>query len=96
MSLRLTDILSNETSTSSLKLFDSTSQTESNNCGGNMCPGVFLPTPNRCICSCGNGFILNASGTKCMQQANFTDIDNCPSGKYNYILADIIQLMCTY
>ncbi|KAJ6647666.1 Prolow-density lipoprotein receptor-related protein 1, partial [Pseudolycoriella hygida] len=53
-----------------IKVFDNSKQTGSSYCRNTTCPGLLLMTPNGCICACGNGMILNASGTMCMAKLN--------------------------
>lgn len=66
---------------SELKVFDhySQSQTAHIACLDLQCPGIYLSTPEKCICVCGNGMTLNASGTKCLPGTTQTD---CPTGSF--------------
>lgn len=62
-----------------IKVFDNLKQTGTNDCHNKTCPGLLLITPQGCVCACGNGMILNASGTQCMSKANHTQ-SGCPVG----------------
>lgn len=55
---------------SEVKIYDSSKQSGPNICQTKECPGILLATPEGCVCSCGNGDTLNASGTKCLPQLN--------------------------
>lgn len=70
---RFVDVLAvvNETVTH-LKVFDNTTRTGS--CSDQACPGLQLSTPQGCICTCGNGFTLNASGKMCIPQPNYVEV----------------------
>lgn len=77
---------SNET-VSQLKIYDSYKQTGSNDCETKVCPGMLLSTPEGCVCSCGKGLTLNASGTKCMPQLNYVD-NECGAGRFLLLQSD--------
>lgn len=64
-----------------IKVFDNLTQTETGNCRSRACPGLLFTTPNGCMCVCGNGFSLNASGTKCLPQQKSTVVNECGPGK---------------
>lgn len=75
---KLIEVLTIEKDTvTDIKVFDNTTHSGTNNCKTQLCPGISLSTPGGCVCSCGNGMTLNASGTKCMPQLNFTQ-NVCP------------------
>lgn len=66
---------------SELRIFDNSSQAaKSVPCTTHACPGLMLSTPDKCVCTCGNGMTLNAIGTICMPQPNYVQSD-CPAGK---------------
>lgn len=66
---------------SELKVFDNYSQSQTGyaSCFDLKCPGIYLSTPEKCLCMCGNGMTLNASGTKCLPDTTETD---CPTGSF--------------
>lgn len=64
-----------------IKVFDNLKQTGTNDCRNKTCPGLLLITPDGCVCACGNGMILNASGTMCMSKLNHTQSE-CPPGNF--------------
>lgn len=66
---------------SDLKIFDNFTQSDTNDCSNTACPGLLLSTPQKCHCTCGDGFSLNASGIKCIPQINSTAVPTCATGK---------------
>ncbi|XP_055692338.1 low-density lipoprotein receptor-related protein 1 [Lutzomyia longipalpis] len=67
----------------SMKVFDNSSQVGANACtAAKNCPGVCLMTPKGSVCSCADGFSLNASGTACMPQVNYMAPTDCAAGYF--------------
>lgn len=86
---RLVETLAIEKETvTDIKVFDNLTQTGTNDCRNRTCPGLLLITPEGCVCACGNGMTLNASGTLCLPKLNHTIItqSECPPGNI-YILS---------
>lgn len=76
-----------------IKVFDNLTQTELGSCQNKQCPGLLLATPNGCICVCGNGFSLNASGTKCLAQQKSTPINECGPGEETIIVKSLFKTL---
>lgn len=73
-----------------MKVFNQSARLDVNVCSSNdTCPGLCLFTPEGAKCFCGDGYELNASGTKCIQIANYTDTKTCPKSKLSKLLFSI-------
>lgn len=78
---KLVEILANESlPVMDLKVFDnSTQMAVINRCAGLNCIGILLPTPDGCVCKCGNGYTLNGSGNACIPH---TITPNCSANMF--------------
>lgn len=65
-----------------IKVFDNLTQSDTNDCSTTACPGLLLSTPLKCHCVCADGYSLNASGTKCIAQVNYTTVATCGPGQF--------------
>lgn len=79
-------IVSRKPSLYNLKVFDFNTQSDTNLCTNFSCPGICIYTPKKPVCTCGDGFSLNASGTKCIPQLNYIVPSDCPLGNFEHYI----------